>query len=158
LAQRLLIVAGVPINGGTVILHCNFEELRALASGAEMVLGATVAASGSAVAAPAEAMALVELLRPRLTGDMSLTSLAEQQQVRTAVFAICEELRVQLDERIIQLSPGDEQAINTYFDYAHSRVVLDRLDRMGSEMSAIVELITGAGPTERTAHSVTFPD
>lgn len=141
-----------------MILHCNFEELRALASGAEMVLGAGVAASESAVAAPAEAMALIELLRPRLTGDMSLTSLAEQQQVRTAVSAICVELLGHLDEQVIQLSPGNEEAINTYFDYAHSRVVLDRLDRMGSEMSAIVELITGAAPTEQTALSVTFPD
>ncbi|HEX2191306.1 MAG TPA: hypothetical protein VHG51_20515 [Longimicrobiaceae bacterium] len=141
-----------------MILYCNFEELRALASGAEMVLGSAVAASGSAVAAPAETMELVELLRPRLTGDMSLTSLAEQRQVRTAVHAICEELRVHMDERIVQLSPGHEEAVNTYFDYAHSRVVLDRLDRMGSEMYAIVELITGAAPNETTAHSVTFPD
>lgn len=143
-----------------MILHCNFEELRALASGAEMVLeGAGAGAgSGSAVAAPAEAMALVELLRPRLVGDMSVNSLAEQRQVRKAVHAICEELRLHLDERIVQFSPGHEEAVNTYFDYAHSRIVLDRLDRMGAEMYAIVELITGAAPTERSARTVSFSD
>lgn len=141
-----------------MILHCNFEELRALASGAEMALGAAGAASESAVAAPAEAMALIELLRPRLTGDMSLTTLAEQRQVRIAVNAICEELRVHLDQRVVHLGPGHEESVNTYFDYAHSRVVLDRLDRLGSEMYAIVELITGAAPTEQAAKSVTFPD
>jgi len=141
-----------------VILHCNFEELRALASGAEMVLAETGAASESAVAAPAEAAALVELLLPRLTGDMSLTSLAEQRQVRKAISVICDELRVRLDDRIVRFGPGQEESINTYFDYAHTRVVLDRLDRMGAEMYAIVELITGASPTEHTAKSVTFPD
>ncbi len=141
-----------------MILHCNFEELRALASGAEMVLAEPGAASESAVAAPAEVAALVELLLPRLSGDMSLTSLAEQRQVRKAVSVICDELRVRLDDRIVRHGPGQEEAINTYFDYAHTRVVLDRLDRMGAEMYAIVELITGASPTEHTSKSVTFPD
>jgi hypothetical protein len=141
-----------------VILYCNFEELRALAFGAEMVLSEPGAAPESAVAAPAEAVALIEQLLPRLTGDLSVTTLAEQRQVRKAVSVICDELRAKMDERIVQIGPGHEDAVNTYFDYAHSRVVLDRLDRMGSEMYAIVELITGAVPSEQAAQSVTFPD
>jgi hypothetical protein len=141
-----------------VILHCNFEELRALSAGAEVVLGAAVGSSAAAVAAPAEAVAQVEMLAPRLTGDLSVATLAEQRQLRGAVSVICASLLTRLDERVLAYHPAHEEAVALYFDYAHTRTVLDRVDRLGAEMDAIIELITGEAATEETAQSVTFPD
>lgn len=141
-----------------MILHCNFEELRALSAGAEVVRTEVMASSGSAIAAPAEAAALVDALLPRLTGDLSVATLAEQRQVRTAVSAICESLHLRMDESILAHNPAHEEAVNFYFDYAHTRTVLDRLDRMGSEMDAIIELITGQPATDEAAATITFAD
>lgn len=141
-----------------MILHCNFEEIQALTSGAEMVLAGADAPEESAVAAPAEAIALIEHLLPRLTGDISVTTLSEQRQVRQAISVICSGLLSRMDEKILAYSPGHEEAVNTYFDYGHSRTVLDRVDQIGSEMGAIIELITGESATDETAVSVTFPD
>lgn len=141
-----------------MILHCNFEELRALSTGVELVLSEPAVSATSAVAAPAEAVALVEMLAPRLSGDLSVGTLAEQRQLREAVSLICASLHLRMDERILEFDPAHEEAVNLYFDYAHSRTVLDRVDRMGSEMDAIIELITGEPATSETAALVTFPD
>jgi hypothetical protein len=141
-----------------VILHCNFEELRALSAGAEVVLGAAVGSSDSPVAAPSEAVAQLEMLVPRLTGDLSVATLAEQRQLRGAVALICETLHARMNEQILAYHPAHEEAVLVYFDYAHTRTVLDRVDRMGAEMGAIIELIAGEAATEETARTVSFSD
>ena len=141
-----------------MILHCNFEELRALMSGAEAVLHDPRVLEEGGIAAPAEAAAALELLLPRLGGDLSVETLAEQRQIHSAVSAVHHDLHARLDERVLQAGPASEEAVATYFDYAHVGIVLERLDTMGSEMTAMIELITGAPPTAETAASVTFPD
>jgi hypothetical protein len=140
-----------------MILHCNFEELRALASGGEAVVAAAEGESQSgAVSAPAEGVARVEMLLPRLTGDFSIDTLDEQRRLRAAVGLICDDLRGRMDQRIIEFNPAHEEAVTLYFDYAHSRSVLHRLDQMGAEMEAIVDLITGGHP--ELGASIPFPD
>jgi hypothetical protein len=139
-----------------VILYVNFEEIRALASGADLVV-ATSEQSG-AVAAPSEAVAKAEALRPRLSGDMSIRTLAEQRRVRGAVAAICDHLRERLETKVIEFSPGHEEAVDLYFDYAHAVTVLDRLDRLGNEMNAMIEVMTGTKVTDASAETITFPD
>lgn len=141
-----------------MILHCNFEELRALAAGAELLVGGVCAAPSATVMAPCESNSQVDALLPRLIGDLSIGTLAEQRRIRAAVAAICEGLHGRLDHTVIEYSPAHEQAVNLYFDYAHARTVLDRLDRIGAEMGAMVELITGGPITEESAETVTFPD
>jgi hypothetical protein len=141
-----------------VILNCNFEELRALESGAELLLGGSENRSTGAVAAPAEAVAQVSLLQPRLTGAISIVSLSEQIWIRHAVAAICQNLHDRLDEKVLEFHPAHEEAVSLYFDYAHAFGVLRRLDRIGVEMESMIELITGARPTDFTAQTVTFPD
>lgn len=141
-----------------MILHCNFEELRALAAGAEMLATATAGEAHASVAAPSEAMALVEALVPRLSGDLSVTTLAEQRQIQEAVTVIVDSLLARMDERILEYHPAHEEAVSLYFDYAHSRSVLDRVERMGSEMDAIIELITGQAATPEAAAAITFGD
>ncbi|HEX2202975.1 MAG TPA: hypothetical protein VHG91_06745 [Longimicrobium sp.] len=135
-----------------MILHCNFEELRALASAGEVLVAEAHARTGG-VAAPPEGVVMVEHLIPRLTGDMSIETLEDQRRVQGAVTVLVDDLRRRMDHQIIETTPGNEEALNFYFDYAHSRSVLHRLDRMGAEMAAIVELIAGGNPA-----GVTFPD
>jgi hypothetical protein len=125
-----------------VILHCNFEELRALESASEMIVADGQGQTGTA-AAP-ESLVMVEQLLPRLTGDFSIDTLQDQRRVQKAVHFIVSDLHRRMDERIIQTHPADEEAVSLYFEYGHSRSVLHRLDLMGAEMEAIVELIGGS--------------
>lgn len=141
-----------------MILHCSFEELRALTSGAELALTGGGPGSGCAVAAPPDAAAQIDLLLPRLTGDLSIATLAEQKRVREAVALIGENLRARMVGEVVEHHPGHEDAVTLYFDYAHVLKVLDKLDRMGDEMSAMIEVVTGEGIDGQTAASFTFPD
>ncbi len=139
-----------------MILDCNFEELQALASGAEMVLSGDAGESGGSVAAPAEAIARVAALQARLGGDLEIETLAEQREARLAVRAICDELQERMDASILEYHPAHEESVALYFDYAHAYKVLDRLEDMGDEMTALIELMTGDEPTPETARRVTF--
>jgi hypothetical protein len=78
--------------------------------------------------------------------------------VRDVVALICENLRTRLEGEVVEHHPAHEDAVLLYFDYAHVLKVLDRLDRIGGEMSALFELMTGTAPTPETAAAVTFPD
>lgn len=129
-----------------MILRCNFEELRALASAGEAAVASAARQEGTAI----------EHLLPRLTGDVSIETMDDQRRVRGAVATIVDDLRGRMDARIIEQGPGNEDAVNLYFDYGHSRSVLHRLDVMGSEMAALADLITGGHP--ELAGAIEFPD
>jgi len=141
-----------------VIVPINYEEIRALDAGAELIRSAGQEESGGCVAAPSAAMAHAESLRARLTGDLEIVTLADQRRVRLAVAAICEQLRDGLETTVIEFSPAHELAVDLYFDYAHAVTVLDRVDRLGAEMTAIIEVMTGAAVTDEDAERITFPD
>ncbi|CAN5794503.1 hypothetical protein BH23GEM3_BH23GEM3_12530 [soil metagenome] len=141
-----------------MILHVNFEEVRALSSGADLVLAAGDAERDGAVAAPSEALAEAEALRSQLTGDLSIETLAQQRRLRSAVSLICDYLSDRLKGKVIEQSPGHEESIYLYFDYGHVLTVLHRLDHLGSEMTAMVELMTGAPVTDEAAAAISFPD
>jgi hypothetical protein len=138
-----------------VILHCNFEELRALAAASELILAQ--AGDQSAVAAvPAEERQRVERLQPLLVGDISVDSLELQRSLVGAVRFLCAGLLHRLDDRVVESGPASEDAVNLYFDYGHARAVLHRLEEMGAEMEAIAELISGGNPA--ASGGVSFPD
>lgn len=137
-----------------MILHCNFEELRALTAASEAIV--FDAGAPSAVAAPHDEVEMVELLLPRLSGDVSIETLDDQKRVLRAVDFICEDLLRRLDDKIIETSPGNEDAVALYFDYGHSRTVLNRVEQMGAEMEAIIDLIAGTNPA--AASGIIFPD
>lgn len=141
-----------------MILSFNFEELRALASGADLLLADPASVSESSVVETAEALAQVEIIRGRLNGDITVTTLSEQRAIRLAVGLITEELQDRLEAAVLEFHPAHEEAVALYFDYAHSVTVLNRIDEMGHEMSAMIELITGGPATASTSSSVTFPD
>lgn len=138
-----------------MILHCNFEELRALTAASELIVADADGHRGG-MAASSEEVGMVERLLPRLVGDVSIETLDDQRRVQRAVSFICRELLHRLDEQIIATNPANEDAVSLYFDYGHSRTVLHRLDLMGAEMEAIIDLIYGGSAT--AAGSVTFPD
>ncbi|HEY0674026.1 MAG TPA: hypothetical protein VGD27_17245 [Longimicrobiales bacterium] len=140
-----------------MILHCTFEELSAMSAGAERVL-AEVGSGASVVIAPPEIAADVEALLPRLTGDLSVTTLNEQQRIARAVTYIVAELKQRMDVMIVDEHPASEFAVGAYFDYAHALSVQDRVVRLGAEMSAIIEVMTGRAPTAEIAREFTFPD
>lgn len=140
-----------------MILHCNFEELRALASGVELYLTEHDSLSHGSVAAPPRALAEVKQLQPRLAHSLSILTLAEQRVVRKAISAVCDELRDRLDEKVVQYHPAHEEAVALYFDYAHALGVLSRLDEIGTEMTGLIELMNG-GVTDEAAATVEFPD
>lgn len=136
-----------------MILHCNFEELRALSAAIELM--ATEAGRyGAAVSAPPEGVAKVEQLLPRLTGDVSIETLDDQRRVREAVGILVADLHRRMDDKVLEFHPAHEEAVALYFDYAHGRTVLHRLDRMGAQMEAIIDLISG----DRSAAGLSFPD
>lgn len=141
-----------------MILNVNFEELRALNVGMDMVLGAVHADVSGIVAAPSEFVGEAEALRPRLTGDISIETLSEQRRVRGAVSLLCEHLRERLHSTVVEHSPGHEDAVFLYFEYGHTLTVLDKLDRMGAEMTAMIAVMTGEAVTNESAERITFPD
>ena len=140
-----------------MILHCTYEELAALSAGGERVL-AEAGSGVSVVTAPPEVVADVEALLPRLIGDLSVTTLAEQQSIARAVTFIVAELKQRLDAQILDTHPADEYAVGAYFDYAHALSVQDRVIRVGKEIAAVIELLTGAPPTPDMVRNFTIPD
>ena len=140
-----------------MILHCTFEELSALAAGTHRVL-AEADEAAVLVAAPPQVVADLEALAPRLTGDMTVTTLAEQRSIARAAAYILTDLKQRMDATIIAEHPASEATVQAYFEYAHVLAFDDRLRRLGEEMTAIIELMTGGKPSEESARTVTFPD
>lgn len=144
-----------------MILHCSYEELVALRSGARVLLGRDVGElSGppSPVMAPPESRARVEALMPRLRGDLSLTTLADVRVVEAAVTTIVECLRAEMEVTVLATHPADEAAVSAYFEFAHALSVADRLADLTAEMSALIELVTGEPPSDASARTFDFPD
>lgn len=139
-----------------MIVHCTFEELSALSSGAERVLSAFD--GGASVAAPPEAVADLEALYRRLNGDFAVATLAEQRRVQRALDFLVDELRERMEYVLLDQYVGAEDAVNAYFDFGYVLTVRDRVRGVGREMIALIELMTGGAPTEESARAVTFPD
>jgi hypothetical protein len=140
-----------------VILHCTFEELSALAAGAERVLAESDAAP-VIVAAPPQVVADLEALSPRLIGDLSVTTLAEQRAIARATAYIVADLKHRMDATIVAEHPASEATVQAYFEYAHVLSFEDRLRRIGDQMTALIEVMTGAAPTDEIARTFAFPD
>lgn len=140
-----------------MILYCTYEELSALSAGTARVL-AEESDSAMVVAAPPQLVADLEALAPRLIGDIALLNLADQRSIARAVSFVAMDLRQRMDNGILVDHPAGEMAVQAYFEYAHVLVVEDRLRRIGSQMVAMIELMTGAPPNEESAQIIAFPD
>lgn len=140
-----------------MIVRCNFEELTALKAGARQILEEYAPEQGAVVAPPRERERVAALV-PRLTGDMSVTTLAEQRSLSHAVSAIVEALRIEMEVAVAATHPADEGAVAAYFDFAHAYSVEARLGELGEEMEALIEVVTGGYVTEALARDFVFPD
>jgi hypothetical protein len=140
-----------------VILHCSFEELTAMAAGAERVLG-LVTHGGGGVAAPPEELADLEAFAPQLVGDISINSLGEQRSYERAVVLLIREARERMHESILQQHVAAEEAVSAYFDFGHLITVHRRLVALGHEMAAMIEVMTGELPDAPAADRIHFPD
>lgn len=144
-----------------MILHCNFEELGALKMGANALLGEPGGDSShvaAPVAAPPQGREEVLALRPRLSGDLTMETLADQRRVLKAISAIVGRLKEEMDASILDSHPAGESAVSSYFLYAHALSVLNRLVELGQEMEALIEVVTGVPPTRDVAATFRFPD
>lgn len=139
-----------------MILHFNYEELRALRSGARTLLGREL--GSSPVLAPPESRTRVEALEPRLEGDLSLDTLEELRQVESAVAAIVECLRVEMEATVVATHAAGEEAVSAYFDFAHALTAAHRLEELSYEMQALIEVMTGRPVDDETARTFLFPD
>lgn len=140
-----------------MILHVNYEEIRALRSGGRSFLDGE-SELPSYVLAPPESRARVEALLPLLEGDISVGTLAELRGVAMAVEAIVEQLRVEMESVVLATHAADELAVAAYFDFAHGLTVARRLREMASEMEALIEVVTGHPVDSEAMASFRFPD
>ena len=140
-----------------MILRCNFEELDALRKGANALLGGSPG-EGPLVAGHPEGREEVRALLPRLTGDITMETLADQRRVLVAVATIVARLKEEMDASVLATHPAEETAVSSYFFYAHSLSVLNRVTEVGQEMEAIIEVMTGSPATSELAGSIRFPD
>lgn len=141
-----------------MILYCNYEELEALRHGASVLLGVTEHVGVCAGAAQPEDLVRVEALVPRLNGDMVVSTLEEQTDLEVTIEAIVTCLRVEMEASVVATHPAEDIAVASYFDFAHALSVLNRLQSMGDEMRAVIEVVTGETVDEGTATSFRFPD
>ncbi len=140
-----------------MILHCNYEELQALRSGARIALGDEIG-GGCAIAAPSRVRGRVEALVPALDGDLSIATLAEQERHEEAVRAILRCQKEEMDAAVLAEHPAAESAVAAYFDWAHTRAVLGRLEEMGRHMRALIEVMSGGAASDEMARTFIFPD
>ena len=140
-----------------MILHFNFEELSALKQGARMLLDEAGEEDSLVVAPPAERVHVQKLLN-RLDGDLRIETLSEQRKLAQALSIIVEVLRVDMEEAVVATHPADESAVAAYFEFGHALSVLGRVERIGAEMEAVIEVVTREAPTEEIACSFLFPN
>jgi hypothetical protein len=137
-----------------MILRMSFEEVTALNAAAERVLSSP---DGGGVAAPPEVLAELEASLP-LRGDISVLTLAQQRRLALGLDFVLAHLKRRMDALVVELYVGADDAVNAYFDYANVLSLRARLDPMGREMVALIELMTGSAPTVETAQQVSFLD
>lgn len=141
-----------------MILHCNYEELQSLRSGARVALGDEGAGVCAVAASTSPLRRRVESLVPTLDGDLSLSTLVEQERCEEAVRAILQCQKAEMDAAVLATHPADESAVAAYFDWAHTRAVLGRLEEMGRHMRALIAVVTGGPVTAEMALTFVFPD
>jgi hypothetical protein len=140
-----------------VILYLSFEELAALGSSADRVLFAG-AASGHGVVAPPQLLADVEQFSHQLSGDIAVKSLQQQRTLQLVVRHLLDGCRANMDEAVLLQHAAAESAVAAYFEYAHVLTVSQRVNAMGSEMAAIVQVMTGADPDSESGRRFSFPE
>jgi hypothetical protein len=93
-----------------------------------------------------------------MDGDVSVRTLADVRAIARTTGFILDETRGRTDDFILAQHPAAEDAVTSYFEYAHILTFLDRVRRLDAEMCALIELMTGEPPNEDAAVRVSFED
>lgn len=141
---------------GNVIVTCSYEELAALRGGAEVMLDAVP--DIRVPEAPGPTRTALELLLDRLSGDLSLSTLADQMAVEHVVGAVVAHLRSEMEACVVSGHPAAEASVAAYFDFAHALSVLERVRVVGSQMRQMAEVMTGTPVDGGTIRTLVFPD
>jgi hypothetical protein len=80
-------------------------------------------------------------------GAFTLHSLPELNRAEDALERILDELRARLEAAILATHPADEEAVATYFDFAHVLGVQARVMRAGADLRALHDLVHGSSPS-----------
>lgn len=136
-----------------MILRLSFEEVTALNAAARRLLSAP---GDGGVLAPPEAMAELESRLP-LEGDISVLTIAEQAQLLGAFDMLLDHLKRRMDALIVEEYVGSDDSVNAYFDYANVLGTRSKLMRLGEEMTAVIEIISGEG-SRADVEGLSFPD
>ncbi len=142
--------------GGSVIVTCSYEELNALRSGADGLLDP--GPSAGAADTPNTTRVALEFLLTRISGDLSLSTLAEQMEAEHAVQVIVGHFRSEMELYVLSAHPAAEASVAAYFDFAHALTVLERIRVAGEEMRILVEVVTGTPADGGTIRTFVFPD
>lgn len=137
-----------------MILRISFEEIRAVNSAVERMLGGPLAGR---VVAPPEALAELEGYVP-LEGDLSIETLGQQTRLLSAVDTVVAHLKRRMDAIIVDQYVGSDDAVNAYFDYANVLTLRARLEQVGREMAALITVMLDAAPSKEHADRIDFPD
>jgi hypothetical protein len=140
-----------------MILYLSFEELTALSAEAERVL-ATSESAGYGIAAPPAFLAEVEQFAQLLVGDVTVDNLEQQRSMRRVVDYLLDRCRVRMDRVVVDQHAAAENAVAAYFDYAHVLTARHRLDGIGAEMTALVDILTGESADSERGRRFEFPD
>ncbi|CAN5633630.1 hypothetical protein BH23GEM9_BH23GEM9_05850 [soil metagenome] len=140
-----------------MILYLSFEELAALSAEAERVLDADGTA-GRGIAAPPQFLAEVEHFAQLLVGDVNVANLDQQKSMRLVMDHLLHRCRGRMDRQITEQHAAAESAVAAYFDYAHVLSASSRLDRIGAEMMALVQVMTGEDPDSEAGRRFSFPE
>jgi hypothetical protein len=140
-----------------VILYLSFEELTALSAEAERALDAS-ASTGHGIAAPPQLLAEVEQFAQLLTGDVAVTTLDQQRSMRRVIDHLLDACRVRMDTLVLDQHPAAEGAVAAYFDYAHVLSASSRVDRLGTEMEVLLQVMTGEDPDSDAGRRFSFPE
>ena len=112
----------------------------------------------AAVAAPPSMRADLDRLSSTLEGDLSLSTLDDQQVLERTLQSVVAALRVEMEAAVVASHPAAEPAVSAYFEFAHALSLLERVRTVGAEMVALIEVVTGESPTEESSRSFIFPD
>ena len=135
----------------TMILRLSYEEVTALNEAAERILEV----QGRHVVAPPAALAGMEPLLP-LDGDVSVETLGEQRQLMAALGTLLDHAKHRMDGFIVDGHVGSEESVVAFFEYANVLAARAKLEAIGHEMKALIEVMTVEETVEE--EEILFPD
>jgi membrane protease subunit HflC len=90
--------------------------------------------------------------------EISIATLEDHRTLQLVVGELLDRCRAAMDEAVIMQHAAAESAVAAYFEYAHVLIVSHRLQAIGEEMAAIVQLMTGDDPDSESGRRFSFPE